>query len=247
MKIRYFIFIVCLLVTAKITAQPKIYMVGKVVDFDQKKPIKGARAYNMNAKAGSVTGANGLFFIWASVGDSVRLSANGYVSRTIFCQKQSTDSSYYLFTDPTFVTQLDEVVVEGKRIEQMKREINDLLLEAPETNKFDYSKLLSTSNSPNTMGAGISITAIYDYFSKQGKDHRHAEILVQQNRYKYYADWRINSKLVSRLTGLVGTDLERFMGSLNLDPLYVLRATDYELNASIIQHYERWKNKLSNE
>ncbi len=243
MHFRRLLFCVLYLVAMQAFAQQRVYMVAKIADFERKSPIKGARAYNLNAKAGSITGANGLFFIWASIGDSIRLSAKGYNTRTILCQGMSKDSIYYLFTDPAYVTQLDEVVVEGKRPEQMKREIKELLTEAPETNKFDYSGLIANNSSPGSVGAGLSLSAIYDYFSKSGKDQRKANILEQQSRYKYYAQWRVNAKLVGRLTGLEGNDLIWFMNTLKLDDMYVLRASDYELNATILRYFEKWKEK----
>jgi hypothetical protein len=223
--------------------QSKIYIIGKVEDGDKKKGIKAAKIYNINAKAGSTTNERGLFFIWAMPGDSVKISAKGFNTFSFFCEKITKDTTFTLSSDPTYVTQLDEVEVFGKKTEQMKREIAELLDEAPETGKFDAGSLLTTGTSSGAGGAGLSINAIYDYFSKQGKDHRNAGYLTQQDKYKFYADWRLNRKLVTRLTGLMGNDLDQFMTYLKLDQSYILRASDYELNATILTYYESFKNR----
>lgn len=223
--------------------QSKIYIIGKVENKENKKGIKAARIYNMNAKAGSTTNERGLFFIWAMPGDSVKITAKGFNAFSFICAKITKDTTFSLSSDPTYVTQLDEVEVFGKKTEQMKREIQELLEEDPETGKFDAGSLLTTGTSAGTGGAGISISAIYDYFSKQGKDHRNAGYLAQQDRYKFYADWRLNGKLVTKLTGLKGEELVQFMDYLKLDQTYILKASDYELNATVLSYYERFKKR----
>ncbi len=244
------LFIVFTLIYQPGFGQGKIYIIGKIEDITNKKGIKAARIYNLNAKAGSTTNDRGLFFIWAMPGDSVKITAKGYYPISFFAKNITKDTTFSLSTDPTYVTQLDEVEVFGKKTEQMKREIKELLNENPETGKFEAGSLLSTNTTSGMGGAGISISAIYDYFSTQGKDHRKADYLTQQNKYKFYASWRLNPKLVGRLTGLTGKELTNFMDYLNADKNlstdYILKASDYELNASILTYFEAYKRKNSN-
>lgn len=228
--------------------QSKIYVIGKIEDIKNKKGIKAARVYNLNAKAGSTTNERGLFFIWAMPGDSVKITANGYFSHTFICKNIVKDTTFSLGTDPTYVTQLEEVEVFGKKTEQMKREIKELLNESPDNGKFDAGSLLSTNTSSGMGGAGISINAIYDYFSTSGKDHRKADYLTQQSKYKFYADWKLNPKLVNRVTGLKDKDLEAFMQYIltdkNITTDYILKASDYELNATILTYFEAFKKTI---
>jgi hypothetical protein len=245
------IFVLVFLFCANQTfGQGKIYIIGKVDDQANKKGIKGAKISNLNAKAGSITNERGLFFIWAMPGDSVKISAKGYFSKIFYCKTITKDTTFSLGTDPTYVTELDEVEVFGKKTEVMKREIKELLNEAPETGKFEAGDLLTTGTSSGMGGAGISLDAIYDYFSVSGKDRRKAGQLSQQGRYKFYADWRLNGKLVNRLTGLKDKDLENFMSYLksdnNITTDYILKASDYELNATILTYFQAYKRKNGN-
>ncbi len=224
--------------------QSKIYIIGKIEDFETKKAITAARIYNFKAKAGATSNERGAFFIWAMPGDSCSITAKGYNSRTFICRKITKDTTFSLINDPTYVTTLDEVIVQGKKTDQMKREIKELFEEDLKTGKFNAGSLISGgSSTPGQMGAGISIGAIYDYFSTSGKDHRKADYLTQQSRFKFYADWRLNRKLVTKLTGLTGIDLEDFMKYLKLDTDYILKASDYELNESIINAYQSFKTR----
>lgn len=244
MRLLVFIFFLYSITTF---GQGKIYIIGKVEDKESHNGVKSARIFNHNAKAGSVTNERGLFFIWAMPGDSVKISAKGFYPITFFAKNITKDTTFTLSSDPTFVTQLDEVEVFGKKTEQMKREINELLNENPENGKFEAGSLLSTNTTSGMGGAGISISAIYDYFSVSGKDHRKADYLKQQGRYQFYAGWRMNQKLVGRLTGLKDKDLEQFMAYLNADKKidndYILKASDYELNATILTYYEAYKTR----
>ena len=72
-------------------------------------------------------------------------------------------------------------------------------------------------------------------------EKRKAEYLAQQERYKYYANWRLNHKLVTRLTGLVGNELLSFLEYMKLDQSYILKASDYELHATIKTYYNAFK------
>jgi hypothetical protein len=221
-------------------SQSKIYMIGKVANANTKAGIQKARIFNKNAKAGSVTNDKGLFFIWAIPGDSVYISAKGYKQMGFVCRQTTKDTTFYLGDDPTNITELEEVIVTGKKTEQMKREIKELLQEGSNAGKFDTGSLLSTNTSPGSAGAGLSLGAVYDYFSKQGKDRRKAEMLTQQDKLQFYADWKLNEKLVKRLTAAEGKELEDYMHYLKirLTQDYILRASDYELNATIIKFYE---------
>lgn len=245
-----FSFLAISLFCLPVFGQGKVYIIGKIEDLSNKKGIKAARIYNLNAKAGSTTNDRGLFFIWAMPGDSVKITAKGYYPHTFYAKTITKDTTFSLSTDPSYVTQLDEVEVFGKKTEQMRREIKELLNENPETGKFEAGSLLSTNTTSGVGGAGISISAIYDYFSTSGKDHRKADYLTQQNKFKFYADWRLNQKLVGRLTGLTGKELTNFMDYLNADKNlstdYILKASDYELNASILTYFEAYKRKNQN-
>ena len=58
---------------------------------------------------------------------------NGFCKCPIFavvsfiCVKTTKDTTFYLGDDPTNITELEEVIVTGKKTEQMKREISNYL------------------------------------------------------------------------------------------------------------------------
>lgn len=237
---QYRLVFLLLLFSFCIVGQSRFYVVGKVQDIESGKNIVQARVYNQNAKAGSYTQTNGMFFVWANAGDSIKVSAKGYNMVAFKVQNMVKDTLIKLLKDPAFVTTLEEVIVQGKRPEQMRREIQELIGETPKTGKFDASSLISSAGAG---GAGLSINAIYDYFSKQGKDHRKADVLKQQDKYKFYADWKLNPKRVTKLTGLKGTMVDAFIAYMNLDEQYILRASDYELNATILGYYDAFRIK----
>jgi hypothetical protein len=224
----------------------KVYLTGFVKELGSADAVANARVYNPNAKTGTYTNAKGHFFLWASVGDSIKIMAKSFQPITIFCKGYSRDSSYYLLSDPSYVTQLDEVTVYGKNTQQMRREIQDLLSKPKADQGFDLGSAISTGGSGGQGGAGLSISAFYDYFSKSGKDHRKAATLAEESKYRYYAEWRLNYKFINRLTGLKINDYQAFIDYMQLDNDYVLRASDYELNATIISYFNTYKSRIKN-
>lgn len=217
----------------KAPAQQNKPLYGQVIDQDTRRPLAGITIINKRTKQRTTSNDSGDFFIWASRGDSVLTSSIGHADGGIWVDGITKKPVIPL---KRTAIQLDEVVVREKKSENLRKEI-DSFLANPYGSKEIRQEIMRNMISSQTSqpGLGISIDAIYDMFSKEGKSKRKLADLQLADARKYYAFLRYNPSLVSHITGLKGPQLEAFMRYCFLTEDFILRASDYELTLQINQ------------
>lgn len=234
-----FIYLFLLFLTFPAIAQ-KSYVLGKVIDKQTGKPIPSATVVNKNTKQITKTGENGNFLVRASKGDSIKISSVGYKMRGIAWD--GTNLAPILEMQQEAIM-LNEVVVKDKRLEQIKKQIDELMAAPEATTQLkwkDISNLINTNTSaPGTIG--ISIDGLYQLFSKEGKSRRKLEAMKQEDLRKLLVEYRYNADYISFVTKLKGQDLKNFMRFCNLPDNFVLTANDYDLTYEVYRCLEEFK------
>ena len=212
---------------------------GQVLDKDTRNPLGSITVINKRTKQRTTTNEKGDFFIWAAVGDSLLCSSIGYADGG--CLLDGTNNKPTIFLKRTAI-QLEEIVVREKRAENLKKEI-DAFLANPYGSQEIRQEIMRSMLSTNTTtpGLGISIDAIYDLFSKDGKSKRKLADLQMADARKYYAALRYNQNLVKFITKLNGLELDAFMRFCILPEDFILAASDYELTLEINKCLQEFK------
>jgi hypothetical protein len=127
--------------------------------------------------------------------------------------------------------------------------IHDTLL-SPEkrlaATKADYSKIYGSLaysdflTSPSIGGAGLSIDALYNAFSKSGRNAGRLRQIVENDYQQNVIDYRFNRSTVASITGLKDEKLTQFMQRYRPGYYLTKTATDYEFIASIKANYKRF-------
>lgn len=233
-------FTLCLLCTTLLaSAQKERTVYGKVLDLESGKPINSASVINKRSRQRTISNEKGDFFIWAVAGDSILSTSVGFKDGGVKFDGTSK---------PTITMKLDaialaEVVITGKRFENMDAEIKAFLdnpYGSKEIRQEIMRNMLQTQNLSQP-GIGISIDALYDMFSREGKSRQKVADLEMEDAKKFYSKLRYNKQLVSHLTKLEGEDLDTFMTFCPFTDDYILRATDYELTFEILTCFRRFK------
>lgn len=160
----------------------------------------------------------------------------------------STKDNYY--KDTLVYTGQDVLIIKLKRatiyidpVSVVARKTPDQILQE---RKRDYSRAYSLAGPNNLIsvgdnGAGLSIGAIYNYFSREGRNARRLTQFFQQEFEDNYIDMRFTKELVRSVTGLEGEALDNFM--LRYRPTYefVTLANNYQLISYIKSKYEFFK------
>lgn len=238
---RHYVILSLLLITAfcwssEVWAQGK-YVIGTVVDQTTKKGVDRATVVNQRTRQRARTNTTGRFFLTIQPGDSLILSSQLYNRTGIRYDggENPTITARALPPMPYRVVDLDEVTVTGKRYEEVKREIKEILDEPT------ASKKVTGEQAFDRVADGAGITLLYEMFGKRPKSDRKAYYIMQQDRRHALALERFRL-MVEQSTDLKTDEVDRFFDFCDFDDEYLLKVEDYDLINTIQQLRTRYRN-----
>ncbi len=213
---------------------------GKVIDGSTKKGISTLNVLNKRSNQVVVTNESGDFYIRAMAGDSIIITSFGYSRKGILWYGKDRNPVFEVKLQPFM---LQELVVKDKKLSELHKEIQDFLAN-PNDSKAIRNEILKSMLNTNTSqpGIGISIDALYDMFSKEGKVNRKLADMQFQDAKSFYADLKYNKQVVAQITHLQEEDLADFMVFCKPTQDFILNATDYELTFKILKCLGDFRN-----
>jgi hypothetical protein len=207
---------------------------GKVIDSTTVKGVANVNILNKRSGEIVVTNEKGDFYLRALAADSIIITNIGYERKGFKWDGKNKQPVINVKQQPIM---LDELVVKDKKLSDMHKEILDFLAN-PNNSKAMRNQTLKNMINTNTSqpGIGISIDALYDLWSKEGKSKRKLADMQFEDVKSFYADLKYNKKVVAQITHLREEDLDDFMKFCNLQQEFVLTATDYELTFEILKY-----------
>ncbi|MRX47484.1 hypothetical protein [Pedobacter puniceum] len=230
-----FIFIFSLLLWVKASFAQSVEAEGIVFDSDTKFRLTRVSITNLTTGASIFNNSKGEFKLSLSAGDKITASLFGYKPDTlIFNPSRPT----LIFNLKRLAIPLAEVLVQDsvlsakKRFEELRKQFSSL-------NRLGNNRDILTIG--NQGGAGLSIDALWSALSREGKNARRLQEIMERDYINNFIDERFTKALVTKTTGLRGGKLEIFM--LNYRPSYffVLGASEYDLISYIKIAYIRFK------
>ena len=193
---------------------------GIVMDVQTKQRISRVFVYNPENDAGTYNNTRGEFTIDAKPGDVLIAAVEGYYPDTISVTAQHT----LIFQLQRSAIRIQEVSI------VVRRSPEELLQETQKEYSTAYSKgargnLLSVGPS----GAGLNIDALYRLISREGKNARRLQEIIERDYRESVIDYRFTPELVSQTTGLTGDTLKDFMDQYRPGYFFVLGSSDYNL------------------
>ncbi|MFC3195996.1 hypothetical protein ACFOET_00085 [Parapedobacter deserti] len=221
MKLRgYFVvgLLFCILPWGLSQAQTAIE--GIVFDKHTKQRVSQVYIYNTANDDGGYNNTRGEFSIKATPGDILIAAAKGYYPDTLVV----SDKKVVLFNMERSTIWLDEVSVVARRSPE----------ERLEENRREYSTAYSKGDagsifSVGPTGAGLSIDALYKLISREGRNSRRLQEIIEHDYRESVIDYRFTPELVSSATGLTGATLADFMRQYRPSYYFVMSANDYNL------------------
>lgn len=230
MKVRFFFFF--FLIAFKSFSQDKT-VAGIVFDKENKDRIASVNVRNITAGLSIYNNLKGEFKISAKVGDMLIFSRQEYHSDTIKVQSNAPLAIYMA----RMAIQLSEVTVKDTMPNPDQR------LEAT---KLSYSKIYGSlayddflSSSPGG-GAGLSIDALWNAFSRSGRNAAHLRETIQNDYMQNVIDYRFNRTFVGNITGLKDDRLTAFMFRYRPGFYTTKTASDYEFISMIRNNLRRF-------
>jgi hypothetical protein len=228
-----FLFLSFFVIVLNATAQQQKPVDGVVFDKDTKERIARVNIINMRTKESLYNNLQAEFHLNAKIGDQLIFSKTNYANDTVTVKRLGS-ILVYLKSTSIMLNQVD---------------IHDTL-KTPEqrlaATKRDYAKIYGSlgdrdilSTSPGG-GAGISIDALWNIFSRSGRNAEHLKTVIERDYHENVIDYRFNKTLVTNITGLKEPKLSEFMQRYRPGYYMVVTASDYDFISSIKANYRRY-------
>lgn len=229
---RLFMGVLCsiALVPTNVLAQDTIQ--GIVYDKQTGQRISRVFIYNTANDEGGYNNIRGEFAIKASPGDILVAAVKGYYPDTLVV----SDKSVVIFRMERSTIWLKEVSIIARRSPE------EQLLENKREFKTAYTKgEIGSIFSVGPTGAGISIDALYKLLSREGRNSRRLQEIIENDYRESVIDYHFTPDLVSRTTGLTGTELIDFMRQYRPSYQFILGADEYSLVFYIRSSYVKYR------
>ncbi|GAB3993081.1 hypothetical protein GCM10028807_27470 [Spirosoma daeguense] len=213
------------------------YIIGTVIDQTSNQPVDKVTVVNQRTRQRARTNTSGRFFMTMQPGDSLILTSQLYARIGIRYDGSANPTivARALPPMPYRVVDLAEVTVTGKRYEEVKREIQQILDEPV------ASKKVTGEQAFDRLADGAGVTLLYEMFGKRPKSDRKAYYIIQQDRRHALALERFRL-LVEQSTNLKADEINRFFEFCDLDDDFLLKSEDYDLINTIQQLRNRYRD-----
>jgi len=206
---------------------------GFVIDKDSKLRLAKVYIYNSKKDEGIYNTSKGEFRINAVPGDTLFAVLQGYAVDTVVLK--GTQAIYFQLK--SLGINLQEVSITGKKLtpqEQYQQRLKEYKYKLDRGSSKD---ILSVGSG----GAGLGIDAIYNLLSREGKNARHLQKILERDYKESIIDYRYRPDYVKSILQLNDTETIDFMEQYRPTYDFVLTATDYAFVVFLRNSYASYK------
>ncbi len=206
---------------------------GIVIDKETKQRLAKVYIYNIRTGDGLYNNTKGEFSTFAIPGDTLVAALSGYGVDTVVFKGQS--AAYFQLK--SLGIRLRDVVIQQKRLSPQQLYEKNVQEYRYQTMKGSSKDLLNLGNG----GVGLGIDAIYNLLSRQGRNARHLQKILEKDYREDLIDYRFNANLVRQVLGIKDDELTDFMQQYRPTYQFVLDADDYAFNMFIRNAYKSYR------
>jgi hypothetical protein len=230
MKPGFVLFLI--LISFRCFSQDKI-VTGIIFDKENKDRIASVNVQNITTGISIYNNLKGEFKISAKAGDQLIFTREEYHPDTIKVQSNAPLAIYMVRVAIQLheVSVHDSVLTPEQRLEATRKDYNKIY------GSLAYDDFITM---PSSGGAGLSIDALWNAFSREGRDAAHLRQIIQGDYEQNVIDFRFNRTFVGNITGLKDDRLTAFMQRYRPGYYTTKTASDYEFIAMIRANYRRF-------
>jgi hypothetical protein len=206
---------------------------GFVIDKDSKLRLAKVYIYNSKKDEGIYNTSKGEFRINAVPGDTLFAVLQGYAVDTVVLK--GTQAIYFQLK--SLGINLQEVSITGKKLTPQEQYQQRLKEYKYKLDRGSAKDILSVGSG----GAGLGIDAIYNLLSREGKNARHLQKILERDYKESIIDYRFRPDYVKSILQLNDTETIDFMEQYRPTYDFVLTATDYAFVVFLRNSYASYK------
>jgi len=206
---------------------------GFVIDKETKARLAKVYIYNSTNDEGIYNNLKGEFTTKAKVGDTIFAALSGYAMDTIVYKGKGA----IVLQLRSLAIKLNQVEIYGKTITPQEQRLKTLR---------EYKYAIDRGSSKDLLnlgpgGVGLGIDAIYNLLSRQGKNARHLQAIIEKDYREAIIDYRYKPEYVRVVLGSPPFDVKDFMLQYRPTYQFVLTASDYSFVQFIRNSYNSYK------
>jgi hypothetical protein len=220
------------LITIKCFSQEKA-VAGIVFDKESQARIASVNIHNITTGIAVYNNLKGEFNIKAKQGDQLVFTRQDYHPDTVKVQNNSALAIYMvrLAIQLKLVTVHDSLLTPEMQLEATKRDYTKIY------GSLAYDDFIT---SPSSGGAGLSIDALYNSISREGRNASRLRDIIEHDYEQNVIDYRFNRTFVGNITGLKDEKLTSFMFRYRPGFYTTKTLNDYEFISMIRNNLKRF-------
>ena len=230
----------------------RVIVAGYVFDEYDSKPLPYVNVYVKKTRIGTITDTSGYFLLSAHLKDTLTISSLGYDNKYIELTDSTADNNkpLIIFMDSRVYELKSVDVIALRRYKQFEYEFTNMRL--PEDD-YTYAernfpfrpKDIDYYARSNLSSVGLilsPISALYDAFSKEGKERRKLEELKKKDLIEDEVIKKVDISAIMKLTGMGREETNLFMQWCGFSRDFILNLTEYEFITLIQQKHREFEN-----
>ncbi len=226
---------------------------GYIIDDSTGRQIAFVHLYNESQRRGYIANEEGKFKIPVSEGDTLVISALGYLSKVITIDDSCFQSGFVIKLAPQ-IYEIDEVSIRAfKSYHDFKQQFLSLRLPETETtmlreNLAILSRQIAMETATNKkheeiLGRPLTgfVSVGVPILSREDKQRmNYVEVLKKEERQRVI-EKKYNRKIIFRVTQLPETEMTEFMGFCNFSEEFLYKTSPYEILVAIEKKFKEFK------
>lgn len=217
--------------TGLLHAQTTQVFFGRTITSSTAEIVQLASIQNLTNGKRAISNRQGYFKIQASLTDTILFTSVGYDSLkfqlSFVCDAISDDTIVIFMKSKVVKLKEVRIVTSNPKRDSLARAAAEFLKNDPLMNNND--RILKRDKG----GLMNPITAMYEQFSKAGRDMAKFEEFVAYMEVQKMVDKRYNRNVVLRVTTISELRVDEFMRFCKLDKQFILESDDYHLIKAI--------------
>lgn len=224
-------------------------LVGQIVDFSDKAPLKAAHLFNLNSVVGTVTNDDGQFEIPTTLNDTLYISYLGFQSIKLKITNDLLKGNELVIELHEKTEQMREVVVKSHKL------IGVLEIDAKNVPKDKYARI-HINGLPQTYEVGVKqaksynsaidalfrpIDFIYNKFGKKPQQLAKLKKLRDQDELRKLLETKFNRELMMEYLEINEDELNELLNECNYSDYFIKQASDLQLIEAVLLCYENYK------
>ncbi|MBO7134368.1 MAG: carboxypeptidase-like regulatory domain-containing protein [Bacteroidales bacterium] len=231
----------------------RVIIAGYVLDAETDKPLVFTNISIRHRHEGTISDTSGYFVLSAKMYDTIRFSMLGYERKHVVIDEKAAERNEPLIVKmKTETYMLPTVDIFEWRYNQLKYEVTTMNLPDDDyvfaNQNFPIKqKAISFYNRPQTEGAGFTfspITALYEKFSKEGKERQKLAELQEKDYIGKLIEERISTSQLMELTGFTQAETDKFLNWCNFSADFINSMNAYYF-IMVVKHKAEQYKKLN--